>query len=271
LGTLFRCLVKGNRRRWYISVVPTDQLPGTTHDIDFYTAACINLDDRFPPKYGWIPVSEGQGRPPCVSPVDGDTWRSSDGLQGMPNNDSSNRDASVLHERIDKTTSRGDNVRESVATTIRKIGEINHSPATNQTVTNARQISKKSDYFCERTIGQENVVTNNDDERTSRADKDTALDVIETQRDQPSLSSPSSGNLKASSCSESSITATTSTVPNRKNSIRWNPMEVFGGKEGKNRSGRRSRSRPALLANTGGDLRSGIITMGDNCSNQIER
>ena len=64
--TLFRCLVQGNKRRWYISIVPSQCSPGTKHDTDFYTAPAKSFYDLFPPRTGWVAVSEGRGQSPCV-------------------------------------------------------------------------------------------------------------------------------------------------------------------------------------------------------------
>ena len=64
--TMFRCLVKGNKKRWYISIVPSGSTPGTIHDTDFYTSPARSLLDLVPPKDGWVVVGKGRGQPPTV-------------------------------------------------------------------------------------------------------------------------------------------------------------------------------------------------------------
>jgi hypothetical protein len=71
--TLFRCLVKGNKKRWYISIVPSRSAPGTVHDTDFYTAPALNSVDFVPPHYGWVAVGDGRGEAPTVVVDDNDS------------------------------------------------------------------------------------------------------------------------------------------------------------------------------------------------------
>lgn len=76
--TLFRCRVQGNKRRWYISIVPSRCAPGTKHDTDFYTAPAKSLYDAIPPRSGWVAVGEGRGQPPCVFFGGGDNKSTAD-------------------------------------------------------------------------------------------------------------------------------------------------------------------------------------------------
>jgi len=65
--TLFRCLVKGNKKYWYISLVTPNLAPGTIRDTDFYAAPANNMIiDSIPPEGGWITVGEGTGYAPTV-------------------------------------------------------------------------------------------------------------------------------------------------------------------------------------------------------------
>jgi hypothetical protein len=70
--TMFRCRVKGDKKRWYISIVPSQSIPGTKHDTDFYTARSRSLLDLVPPEDGWVVVGKGRGQPPIVVVDDGD-------------------------------------------------------------------------------------------------------------------------------------------------------------------------------------------------------
>ena len=64
--SLFRCMVKGKVRRWYVSIVPSTSRPGTVRDVDFYTAEG-DKDSQFPPTTGWEAIAEGRGRSPDVT------------------------------------------------------------------------------------------------------------------------------------------------------------------------------------------------------------
>jgi hypothetical protein len=68
--SLFRCKVKDNTRRWYISIVPMNSCPGTTKDIDFYAAAVLSgVDGNRPLRYNWICIpNKGLSPSPEVYP-----------------------------------------------------------------------------------------------------------------------------------------------------------------------------------------------------------
>lgn len=65
--SIFKCNVSNNTKHWYISVVPHGSHPGTSNDVDFYSASvsadCLDL----PPANGWTKVQEGLNPPPTLS------------------------------------------------------------------------------------------------------------------------------------------------------------------------------------------------------------
>ena len=58
------CNVSNNTRHWYISIVPHGANPGTSSDIDFYTAPISDDSVAIPPQDGWIKAGEGVDPPP---------------------------------------------------------------------------------------------------------------------------------------------------------------------------------------------------------------
>ena len=62
---LFRCKLSNGNPSWYISYVPQGIKPGTTKDVDFYTADPVGNSD-LPPESGWRHCSEGADPPPTV-------------------------------------------------------------------------------------------------------------------------------------------------------------------------------------------------------------
>jgi hypothetical protein len=65
--SLFRCNTSNNHKYWYISIVPMDVQPGTSTDIDFYSAPVSRNDPDFPPEQGWTVSSEGKAPAPHVT------------------------------------------------------------------------------------------------------------------------------------------------------------------------------------------------------------
>lgn len=63
---IFQCNVSNNTKHWYISIVPPNQSPGTSSDIDFYTAPVSADCERVPPTTGWIKANEGREQPPTL-------------------------------------------------------------------------------------------------------------------------------------------------------------------------------------------------------------
>ena len=64
---IFQCNVSNNTKHWYISIVPPGTVPGTSADIDFYTAP-VNDDCRVvPPRTGWVKAQCGEGNSPVLS------------------------------------------------------------------------------------------------------------------------------------------------------------------------------------------------------------
>ena len=65
--SLFRCNTSNNTKHWYISIVPMGVTPGTSTDIDFYSAPMSENDPDFPPSRGWTKSSEGHEPAPLVT------------------------------------------------------------------------------------------------------------------------------------------------------------------------------------------------------------
>lgn len=63
---IFLCNVSNNTQHWYISIVPASTNPGTSSDIDFYTAPRSRETMRVPPKSGWIKAAEGKDPVPTL-------------------------------------------------------------------------------------------------------------------------------------------------------------------------------------------------------------
>lgn len=71
--SLFRCSVSNNsNKHWYISIVPVGVRPGTSTDIDFYTAPATLRSGDLPPSLGWTKVNEGEDPCPVVEVKDDD-------------------------------------------------------------------------------------------------------------------------------------------------------------------------------------------------------
>ena len=76
LFSLFQCNVSNNTKHWYISIVPVKGQPGTSADLDFYSAPVTEHSTELPPLTGWTKSNEGLDPPPTLvfkeSPVIGD-------------------------------------------------------------------------------------------------------------------------------------------------------------------------------------------------------
>ena len=79
---IFQCNVSNNTRHWYISIVPARGQPGTSADIDFYTAPVTQVCEKIPPTTGWTKAQEGADPPPTLS-----FRQNPDGLQDGQEND----------------------------------------------------------------------------------------------------------------------------------------------------------------------------------------
>ena len=64
---IFLCNVSNNTKHWYISVVPYGGNPGTSTDIDFYTAPMTEVSGYIPPKTGWAKAAEGKDPAPTLN------------------------------------------------------------------------------------------------------------------------------------------------------------------------------------------------------------
>ncbi|CAB9501188.1 Ubiquitin carboxyl-terminal hydrolase puf [Seminavis robusta] len=61
---LFQCNVSNNTKHWYISIVPKHSQPGTSTDIDFYSAPVLDNCTEYPPPGTWTKSNEGLDPPP---------------------------------------------------------------------------------------------------------------------------------------------------------------------------------------------------------------
>lgn len=64
---LFQCNVSNNTKHWYISIIPPKGQPGTSADVDFYSAPVTNDSQEIPPFTGWTKSNEGKDPPPVIS------------------------------------------------------------------------------------------------------------------------------------------------------------------------------------------------------------
>jgi hypothetical protein len=64
---IFQCNVSNNTKHWYISIVPYGGNPGTSSDIDFYSAPATPDCQLVPPPKGWVKAPEGQEPSPTLS------------------------------------------------------------------------------------------------------------------------------------------------------------------------------------------------------------
>lgn len=62
--SLFQCNVSNNTKHWYISIVPRNSQPGTSTDIDFYSAPVLDNCTEYPPPGTWTKSNEGLDPPP---------------------------------------------------------------------------------------------------------------------------------------------------------------------------------------------------------------
>ncbi|KAG7367521.1 ubiquitin carboxyl-terminal hydrolase [Nitzschia inconspicua] len=68
--SIFRCNVSNNTKHWYISIVPHGNPPGTSADIDFYSAPVTRDCHELPPLSGWVKANEGDDPAPKLKFVD---------------------------------------------------------------------------------------------------------------------------------------------------------------------------------------------------------
>jgi len=64
--SIFQCNVSNNTKHWYISIVPTHGNPGTSSDIDFYSAPVTDHCRYLPPQQGWTKSNEGKEPSPML-------------------------------------------------------------------------------------------------------------------------------------------------------------------------------------------------------------
>jgi ubiquitin C-terminal hydrolase len=63
---IFCCNVSNNTKHWYISIVPVGSQPGTSNDIDFYTAPVHERSRMVPPREGWTKAQHGEDGVPTL-------------------------------------------------------------------------------------------------------------------------------------------------------------------------------------------------------------
>ena len=66
LFSMFQCLVGSKTKRWFISTIPLNGRPGTTKDIDFFSALVTDDCILIPPREGWRKSSDGEDPPPTL-------------------------------------------------------------------------------------------------------------------------------------------------------------------------------------------------------------
>ena len=69
--SVFQCNVSNNTKHWYISVVPASGKPGTSADVDFYSAPVTETCREYPPVSGWSKAGEGREPAPELFFTDG--------------------------------------------------------------------------------------------------------------------------------------------------------------------------------------------------------
>lgn len=63
---IFQCNVSNNTKHWYISIVPIGSNPGTSSDIDFYSAPVTDACGVYPPRNGWVKAPVGKEPSPSL-------------------------------------------------------------------------------------------------------------------------------------------------------------------------------------------------------------
>lgn len=77
--TIYRCPLQNKKHSWYISYTSDGNLPGTTSDVDFYSAPALyqegrpETNDPLPPTSNWTVISVGGLEPvPNIDILEGD-------------------------------------------------------------------------------------------------------------------------------------------------------------------------------------------------------
>lgn len=65
--SIFQCNVSNNTKHWYISIVPPRSVPGTSADVDFYSAPVTESCRDLPPFSGWTKSNEGRDPAPTLA------------------------------------------------------------------------------------------------------------------------------------------------------------------------------------------------------------
>jgi len=71
--TLFRCVLSNGTRRWYISIIPIGQKPGTNKDMDFYVCVATGHANEVPQSHNWETAKEYGANPPPIIEWKSDT------------------------------------------------------------------------------------------------------------------------------------------------------------------------------------------------------
>jgi ubiquitin carboxyl-terminal hydrolase 9/24 len=64
--SLFRCRLSDNTKRWYISIVPKSNNPGTSFDIDFYYQVATGNAREVPGMLNWVSARGSEADPPPI-------------------------------------------------------------------------------------------------------------------------------------------------------------------------------------------------------------
>lgn len=64
--SLFRCRLSDNSKRWYISIVPENNNPGTSSDTDFYYQLATGNAREVPGMLNWVSARGSEADPPPI-------------------------------------------------------------------------------------------------------------------------------------------------------------------------------------------------------------
>lgn len=84
--SMFRCNTSNGSKHWYISIVPVGVQPGTSTDIDFYSAPVSETDPDYPPERGWTKANEGEDPVPVIRVIragDAQHWEQDSNDRGL--------------------------------------------------------------------------------------------------------------------------------------------------------------------------------------------
>ncbi|GMH86528.1 hypothetical protein TrVE_jg4673 [Triparma verrucosa] len=65
---VYRCKLDDDSRRWFVSVIPKGQKPGTNRDVDYYGNSSLG-EGFYPPTHGWTAVTDTNGAGMSPGPI----------------------------------------------------------------------------------------------------------------------------------------------------------------------------------------------------------